>query len=219
MTRRRMAYVSAILVILMAVGGIAVGSQLPAGTQLPVHWNLHGEADRFAGKWVALLAPAGVTAILATIFCFLPAMEPRKAGFAQSQPLYLWGWAATLVLGVALQLIAILTGLGLAAPVPQICAGALGLMWMMMGNQFGKSRSMYMIGIRTPWTLASEEVWIKTHRLAGKLFVIGGGATLLAALARVQNLLLLGILAASLLIGVLVPTIYSFVLWRRETKI
>ena len=50
-----------------------------------------------------------------------------------------------------------------------------------IGNQLGKSRSMYLIGLRTPWTLASEEVWIKTHRLAGKLMIAGGLIAIAAA--------------------------------------
>ncbi|HMC92889.1 MAG TPA: SdpI family protein, partial [Allosphingosinicella sp.] len=40
----------------------------------------------------------------------------------------------------------------------------IGAMFVLIGNQLGKSRSMYLVGIRTPWTLASEEVWIRTHR-------------------------------------------------------
>jgi uncharacterized membrane protein len=215
-TRKRMMQASAILVIVMLIAALAVASPLPAGMQLPVHWNIHGAPDRFADKWIALLGPGVVTGILATFFYFLPAMEPRKAGLAQSRPLYLWGWAAALMLAVLLQVVFVLTAWGWAVPVTRIFAGAVGLMLILVGNQLGKSRSMYMVGIRTPWTLASEEVWIKTHRLGGKLAVAGGIAVIVAALAAVSNWLLFGILAMAGLIASIGPIVYSFILWRRE---
>lgn len=69
-----------------------------------------------------------------------------------------------------------------AAAAGRLMVGGLGAMLAMGGNQLGKSRSMYLIGFRTPWTLASEEVRIKTDRLAGKLMV-GGGLVMFAAAA------------------------------------
>jgi hypothetical protein len=32
----------------------------------------------------------------------------------------------------------------------------------------------WFIGIRTPWTLSSDSVWDKTHKLGGKLFKVSG---------------------------------------------
>lgn len=75
---------------------------------------------------------------------------------------------------------------------------------------------MYLIGLRTPWTLASEDVWVRTHRLAGKLMVGGGALILVAAAVPLRP----GPLAAAILavIGVAagLPIVYSLLLWRRE---
>jgi uncharacterized membrane protein len=87
---------------------------------------------------------------------------------------------------------------------------------MLIGNQLGKSRSMYLIGLRTPWTLASEEVWIKTHRLCGKLMVAGGLAMVATALLPVPSGLLATVCAAVILVSAGVPILYSFLAWRRE---
>jgi uncharacterized membrane protein len=56
---------------------------------------------------------------------------------------------------------------------PALCV-LVGLMIAMLGNWMGKLRRNFYIGIRTPWTLANEVVWEKTHRLGGKLFVAAG---------------------------------------------
>ncbi|MEJ7776688.1 MAG: SdpI family protein [Sphingomicrobium sp.] len=89
-------------------------------------------------------------------------------------------------------------------------------MFVLIGNQLGKSRSMYLIGIRTPWTLASEEVWIKTHRLAGKLMVAGGLLLIVAAFLPLPPALVAAATVGIIAIAVGVPLVYSFLLWRRE---
>jgi uncharacterized membrane protein len=101
-------------------------------------------------------------------------------------------------------------------PMLNLIQGSLGLLLLLMGNQLGKSRRMFLVGIRTPWTLSSEEVWIATHRLAGKLLVLGGLLLILAALLplppELRPMLLIGVIVVALLF----PALWSYVLWRRE---
>ena len=89
-------------------------------------------------------------------------------------------------------------------------------MILVIGNQLGKSRSMYLVGIRTPWTLASEEVWVRTHRLGGKLMVLAGLAMIGAALLPLPSGLLWTVLIAAVILAAVVPIVYSYLLWRRE---
>ena len=213
-----MAIASALLVAAMLAAALVAGAALPDETRLPVHWGLSGEADRFAGKWEALLLPVGTVAAVALLFAFLPALEPRKEGLERSRGLYLWGWAAVLALGPVLQLATFSAAFGWGISVPHVIAGAVGLMLAVIGNQLGKSRSMYMIGMRTPWTLSSEEVWIRTHRLAGKLMVALGLAMAAAALLGVSPEGLAMITLCGLAVAAGVPVVYSFVLWRRERQ-
>ena len=93
---------------------------------------------------------------------------------------------------------------------------SVGLMFVLIGNQLGKSRSMYLVGIRTPWTLASEEVWIKTHRLGGKLMVLGGLLLALFAFLPLPSGLFATLFGGIVAIVVIVPIVYSYLLWRRE---
>ena len=147
--------------------GLAVGFSVPAEMQLPVHWGLTGEPDRFSDKWTALLLPAVMVGGVSALLWFLPALEPRKEGLARSQGLYFAGWFGLLLVGATVELAVVSVALGWDVPANRLICIAVGVMLVLIGNQLGKSRSMYMIGVRTPWTLASEEVWIRTHRLAG----------------------------------------------------
>jgi uncharacterized membrane protein len=218
MTRMSLAVASAALVVAMLILSIAVGSGLPADLRLPAHWNLAGEVDSWAPKWVALMIPASVTAGVSLLFYYLPALEPRREGLERSRGLYLWGWTSLLLVCSALELV--LVGLALHWPVPanQVVLGSVGVMLILIGNQLGKSRSMYLIGLRTPWTLASEDVWIKTHRLGGKLMVGGGLIMVATALLPLPSGIFATVLAVVVGVAAGVPVIYSYLLWRRERR-
>ena len=218
MNRKILAIASAAMVVALLGVAVAVGSSLPSDLRLPTHWGIVGRPDAFSGKWPALLMPAGLTAFLSLLFWFLPRLEPRGVNFSRSTGLYLTTWAALLMVMAAVD-VAILSGaLHWDLPVDRIVPFSVGLLFVIMGNQLGKSRSMYLVGIRTPWTLASEEVWIKTHRLGGKLMVLGGlvmmGGAFVTLPARTEAILYGTVLA----IVVLVPIVYSYILWRREQR-
>lgn len=216
MTRKALGLASILIVLTMIAAAFLVGHSLPDGAQLPVHWNMRGEVDRFADKWSALLMPPGMTGLLSLLFWSLPALEPRREGLKRSQGLYLWSWAGLLLVMAAVDLVLVSAALGWGVPVDGVIAGAVGLLFVLIGNQLGKSRSMYMVGIRTPWTLASEDVWVKTHRLGGKLFVLAGIAMVLAAIFGPGSTMLGVVVIAATAIAALVPAFYSFLLWRRE---
>lgn len=216
MNRNSVGLASLLVVATLGAAAVIGGMAMPDGIQLPIHWGISGEPDRFADKWTALLLPVALTAGVSLLFYFLPSMEPRREGLARSQGLYLWGWIAILMIGAVIQLALLSTGLGWGIPVNHLIVGAIGVMLVLIGNQLGKSRSMYLIGLRTPWTLASEEVWIKTHRLCGKLMVLGGAAMVIAALLPLPSGLLATVGILVIVVAAGVPILYSFIAWRRE---
>lgn len=216
MTRTSLGLASAIGVAAMLIVSILVGSGLPSDMRLPIRWNLGGEAMDFASKWLALLLPATIMAATSLLFYFLPALEPRREGLERSQGLYLWGWAAILLMGAAIELAVVAAALDWGVPIQSLFVAALGVTLILIGNQLGKSRSMYLIGVRTPWTLSSEEVWIRTHRLAGKLMVGGGLAFVVAAFLPLSPQMLQALLFGVVAVAAGVPIVYSYFLWRRE---
>lgn len=218
MTRHIIGLAAVITTLAIIAAGVAVGVSLPVDAQLPVHWGLDGRSDRFSDKWTALLLPAVMTGGVSLLFWFLPSLEPRKEGLERSQGLYLAGWIGLLLVGSAVQLAVASVALDWDVPANRLICLAVGAMLVLIGNQLGKSRSMYMMGVRTPWTLASEDVWIRTHRLAGKLMVAAGLLAILLALLPVPPALMMqGMLVAAVGAAV-IPVGYSWLLWRRETQ-
>jgi uncharacterized membrane protein len=216
MNRTTLGIASIVTVLALASVAWIVGSGLPADLQLPTHFGISGAPDRFSGKWEALFLPAGAAGFLSLLFWFLPALEPRLANLERSAGLYHWTWATLLLVNAVIELVVVSVALRWGLRVEHIVVASVGGVFVLIGNQLGKSRSMFFVGIRTPWTLASEEVWIRTHRLGGKLMVGGGLVMIVAALLPLPSGLLVGVCCASLAVIVGIPVVYSYFLWRRE---
>jgi len=203
------------LVVLVAVAALSFYGQtmLPADAQIAVHWGPSGAPDRFAGLLFGLWFMPVLVAVMAAAFAILPAIEPRRGNLLQSSTLYLTLWVGVmLVLGIAHGFV-VLTALGYDVPVAQGVIVVVGLLMAVVGNVLGKSQSNFVLGIRTPWTLSSNESWDKTHRLAGRIWVLGGLAIAAGAFFVPLPDYLYG-LVAIVAVMVFVPLVASYVYWR-----
>ena len=93
--------------------------------------------------------------------------------------------------------------------------GGIGLLLFILGVALGEVRSNFFIGFRTPWTLSSEEVWRRTHQL-GRWLLMGGGALIIVLSLLLEGQAMFVALLAILAVVALVPTVYSYLVWRQE---
>ncbi len=178
---------------------------------IPTHWNARGQVDGYTpkpwGPFVVPLTMAGTYLLLLLI----PRISPRGyrlEGFRRAFEVVQVAILAFLLLVTALVLLA---GAGVGVAIDRALTAGIGLLLVVLGNFMGKFTRNFFVGIRTPWTLASEEVWLRTHRLGGKVFVLAGAILFVAGLAGGGPATLLAVtLAASL-----IPVVYSYVLYRR----
>jgi uncharacterized membrane protein len=201
-----------LLCILVVLGSLAatllVAGQLPA--RVPIHWNAAGEADSYGSRgW--LFADVGLMALIVALWAVLPRLSPKH--FTVDAFRGTWWQVGLIVVG----LLAYSQGLILWAAgtptgaLPHAMFGGIGIFMALMGNVMGKVRRNFWLGIRTPWTLASERVWYATHRLAAKTMVVTGLLAFLAVLAQLPAGVALGLVVA----GVLVPAIWSLVYYKQ----
>jgi uncharacterized membrane protein len=197
------------LVILAFVAAAALYDRLPAS--IPIHWNARGEANGFAPKsWGAFLMP-GVMAAVYLLFGAIPRMSPRGFRVERFRRVYEIFETTILAFLLLTTVLILLAGVGVKVPMDRTMYAGIGLVFVVLGNFMGKVTRNFFVGIRTPWTLASDEVWLRTHRLGGKLFVLAGIGLCVSGLLRGG---LIPLLAAVAIAGV-VPVIYSYVLYRR----
>ncbi len=187
----------------------ALYSRLPE--LVPTHWNARGEADGFTPKpWGPFLLPLSMAGTY--IFLMLiPQISPRGYGTERFQSVFEIIQASLLAMLLAVTAVTLFAGIGVPMPIERITHIATGLLFIVIGNFLGKVTKNFFVGIRTPWTLASDEVWLRTHRLAGKLFVIAGIGLVASSFAgggTVALLVAVGLAAA-------IPAVYSYILYRR----
>jgi uncharacterized membrane protein len=180
--------------------------------RVPLHWNAHGQVDGWGPRGMLMvLGPGAMLAELA-LFALLPVLSPKRFEVEAFLRTYLRIMLAAILLAGYITAVLLFAGLTGHVDVSSALLGGVSVLLVFVGNLMGKVRRNFYIGIRTPWTLASERVWHDTHRLAGKTLVAAGLASFAAALWGG----LAGITAwiALVLAGALVPVAYSFVHYR-----
>lgn len=207
---------SALTIALIAAIAALALSRLPPGTKLPTHWGADGNADRFADAATALFMPAVLAAATALPMAVLPLIEPLQDRMEASAPLYRTAWVALLgmALFVELMVAAPAFGIAVSGAAPLVAMGAL---LIVLGNALPKSRPGFFVGIRTPWTLTDNGNWVATHRLGGRLFVLGGAVVAILALVPLAVPIRHAGMIAVLAVIVVVPVAYSWAYWHRNS--
>lgn len=210
------ALLTAIVVfIIVTLVAVWAARQLPPDIQLPVHWNINGEPDRYTGKfWGLFMIPVvilGVTALL----IFVPHIEPRQKHIKMSMKAYNIIIIGLVLVFAALHVVIIMNALGKPFSIEKIVPALIGILFIVIGNFMGKVRSNYMLGIKTPWTLSSEISWNKTHRLGGWLFVLTGFLIVLSSLVSSGKITML-VLLIGLFGTIIVTFVYSYIIWKRD---
>jgi uncharacterized membrane protein len=188
---------------------LMVYDQLPA--RVAVHFGLNGPNGWSGREQAAWLLPA-IAAGSWLLLRALPLIDPRRENYAKFQSAY-----DTLVLALVAVLVVVhvaLLGFALGWPVrvEQVVPIAIGMLFVVIGTLLPKSRATWFFGIRTPWTLSSDEVWERTHRVAGITMVIAG--LLLMSLALTRSRVVLGAVVVGIFLLTLYPVIYSYFAWR-----
>ena len=205
--------------ILLAVGLVslaALGVLYPSlPEQVPTHWNVYGEIDGWGDRWMVLLLGA-LAPVMTLLMWVVPRIDPRKQNYEKSMGPYLVITVFITLLMSGCGWCSALTALGWKIPVGRIIPLLIGIMFVALGNLMPRIRSTYMFGIRTPWTLASDTVWKKTHRLGGICFCISGLTFCLAAV--VPGVWTFAISIGFILLSTLFTFIYSWYIFQKEQR-
>ena len=198
--------ITSIIILLPMVAGLVLWNRLPE--QVPFHWNAAGEIDGWASKPVAVFVPSAVMLALQWLCMLVTFTDPKKQNHPE-KVISLVLWLIPLIT-VFVSALMYATALGGSVRVEMLMPILLGVVFIAIGNYLPKCKQNYTIGIKIPWTLASEENWNKTHRLAGWLWVGGG---IVVMLTGFFNLFWLMMVVTAIM--VLVPFIYSYILHRK----
>lgn len=206
---RRIVIVTGLLALLSLAAGIAFYGKLP--DPVPTHFDLSGTPNGYTAKPMGAFILPLILAGLGLLLSVLPKISPRGYLMESFGRVFEIISISTLVILFIIGVVALLQALGWRPPIDRIVFPLIGALLIILGNFMGKLHRNFFVGIRTPWTLASEEVWLRTHRLGGPLFVVAGLILMVGAFFGAGFSLIVIVVA----IAAIVPVVYSYVIYRR----
>lgn len=140
---------------------------------VPFHWNLLGDVDGFAPRW-ALAVLAALPLIIYFLLFLMPRVDLQTDEEEGFKGVFGLLTAAFVVFFVAMQWGVTSAALGLPLNIVSLIKITAGLLILIAGILTGRLPYRFPLGIRTPWTLASETVWHRTHRMGAWVFFFLG---------------------------------------------
>lgn len=182
--------------------------------QVPMNWGIDGSVD-YNDKYQLFLM-CGLAVLLAVLFDILPKIDPRRKNYQKFGSYYDAFCVLMQVFMLAMNgIILTETFRPGTVSVPTITSMVVGILLLFIGNIMPKIKSNFYMGIKTPWSLSSEKVWYKTHRLGGKCFFLAGIVMIVSSFLPWQEFAFWGSFVI-VMIACLIPCVMSYVWWKQE---
>ncbi len=207
---------SLILLVINVIVMLYFALELPADVRVPIHWNAQGEIDGWTSKLGAVAFHTGGAALLFLLMYLMPYYSPWYRKYEERMERVIPSITNILMLFFTLMggYAMLLAGSPDETGNPNMVVILIGMLFILLGNILPKVPKNFFIGIKTPWTLASDEVWQKTHRLGGWLFVVSGLIMILKGMILTHNRDFQSATTVIAMAIVLYPLLHSFILYK-----
>ena len=207
MKNKKTLVITSLICLLPIIVGALVYKRLPE--MIATHFDLNGNPDGWSSRTFAVF---GLPAILLAVNLLLPLMlraDPKHENMSGAL-VNITIWTIP-VLSLLCSGLTLGRALGYDVRIERVLPVFMGVLFILIGNYLPKTKQSYTMGIKLPWTLASEENWNRTHRLAGFLWVLGGIYFIVVSFIGWS----VPAFVIPLAVMVLVPMVYSSLLYRK----
>lgn len=199
-----------VLILVSFAATFLVYGDLPA--EVPRHWNFKGEVDGYWAKEYIFFT-AILPLLIYVMMLVIPKIDPKRTSYEMHKKAYGVTVLGTTLFMIAIHWVTVYVSLGNTLNMNLVINLGVGILFIVLGNYMGQIRHNYFFGIRNPWTLASEEVWTKTHRVGRYAFVLLGIIFMISAfLPGPISAVLIGI---GMTILLFFSTVYSYILFKK----
>ena len=207
-------YFAIIILVILFVISLLAYFYLP--DVVPSHWDINGNVNGHSSKLLAVLLMPIMSGILFLLLYFLPRFDPLKENYKYFQKYY-DGFVLTFLLFMLyMQLLIIVFGLGKTFNFGVAIIPGFFFLFFYLGVMLKHTKRNYFVGIRTPWTLNSDENWNKTHIFGSNLFII---SAFIALLGLIFQKLCFFLLIIPIIISAIIIVIYSYYIYKAEKRI
>ncbi len=210
MKKNRLFYITLVHLSYLLIINIVAFPHMP--NRVPVHWGINGEPNRY-GSRMEQMVMAVLPFVIFIVINYLPSIDPKRESYKKHAGAYsIINFVVIMFISV-MNLIGLFSALGYHVPFQKVVPALIGILFIVLGNYMTQIRPNYFIGIRTPWALASEHVWKKTHRFGGYVFVIIGVLPIVSIfIGTIAMYLFLG----AMIIGVVLIYLYSYLVFKKN---
>ncbi len=177
------------------------------------HWNMAGEADGYSSKFWGLFLIPVISLVILILLIVVPKIDPLKENINKFKDYFDRFILVFLTFFLYLHILTIAYNLGYDFNFTQFLTPAFGFLFYYIGILIGKAQRNWSIGIRTPWTLSSDFVWDKTHKLGSKLFKLSGVIALVGIVLPEYAIVFV---LAPVLISSLYVLVYSYIIYNKN---
>ena len=203
---------SSMIVLLPMLYGLIMWNKLP--DVMTTHWGADSHVDGVAGKAFAVFGMPAL--LLITHFvCIVCTLLDKKQKEQNQKALGIVFWIMPMI-SLLSNGIVYRAAFGKEIDLVLLLMIAQGIMFIMVGNYLPKIKQNRTLGIKVYWALHNEENWNKTHRFAGKVWVTGG--FILLCLIFFPFASMMWVMIGMLLVIVILPVIYSYMIYRQHQK-
>lgn len=184
--------------------------------RVPIHWNSNGQIDDWGSKTFLVVLVFLLPVLMYVVMFVAAKFDPKKRIALMGNKFYQLKFFMVLLMSL-LALFILYVSKNQSVSNPNLMYVLAGILITVLGNYFKVIQPNYFIGIRTPWTLESKEVWKATHAFAGKLWFFGGliiilGGLIFSGFIFAKAFVVIGITLA------FVPVAYSFIKFKQLEK-
>ncbi|MDD5111803.1 MAG: DUF1648 domain-containing protein [Candidatus Altiarchaeota archaeon] len=206
-------YAALAAIMIMVLAGAYASPSLPE--TIAVHWNAEGNADGYAPKAAGLVILPLITLAIYGLLLLIPKIEIFKENMNAFKGYYDNIKLLLVLFMLALHLATLAQNLGRPFNMNQAVLPALGVLIYYLGHVMRYMKRSFFVGIRTPWTLASDAVWDRTHRIGSVTFRINAGILVISSIAPSWGVWLA---FGSLIANAVFLAAYSYWVYRKEGK-
>ena len=215
MTTKTMNFLLLGLIAITTLAGVILYPSLP--DQIASHWNAAGTVNGYMSKgWGVFLLPLIMAGLFALRLITLK-IDPLKKNVESFRKYYDILWVTLFAFLIYIFGLMMAWNLGYRFNFTVTIIPAMAVLLYVIGSVLDKSKRNWFLGIRTPWTLSSDVVWEKTHKLGAKLFKVAAVMSLIGLFSQNQSFIIAALILPILAVSV-VTIAYSYLVYRKLPK-
>ena len=199
--------------VVVAAWIVAIVAYRHMPDRMATHWNAQGVVNGYSGRLSGLLLIPAIMLGIQIFFMVIPHIDPMKENInAFKRQFDGFTLLIALFLAYLLGVVVVWNG-GVRFSMSGMMAPAFGLLFYGIGALLKGIKRNWFIGIRTPWTLSSDEVWDRTHEMGSTVFKIVGALAVLGAVFPAHMILFM---LGPVIVGSLGIVVYSYMIFRQK---